>query len=75
MLTFRKPLICLTGLDGAVEGSPVYNCATFAPVADPEFVVIAVGVAAVSKREEEPPGTIVPDAAPEVGNPVMEILV
>jgi hypothetical protein len=44
-------------------------------VADPEFVVIAVAVAAVSKREEEPPGTIVPDAAPEVGNPAMEILV
>jgi hypothetical protein len=32
-------------------------------------------VAAVSEREKEPRGTIVPDAVPEVGDPVMEILV
>jgi hypothetical protein len=44
-------------------------------VADPEFAVLAVAVTAVSKIEEEPPGAIVPDAAPEVGNPAMEILV
>ena len=39
MLTFFKPLSCLAGLDGAVEGSPVCSCATSAQVADPEFVV------------------------------------
>ena len=74
MLTFSNPLSCLIGLDGAVDGSPIYNCATSAPVTEPEFVIIVVTVATVSKSEDEPPGTIVPDAAPEVGDPVMEIL-
>jgi len=37
-------------------------------------VTIAVTVATVSKSEDEPPGTIVPDAVPEVGDPVMVIL-
>jgi hypothetical protein len=75
MLTFSNPLSCLTGDPGAVEGSPIYTCATSAPATDPEFVIVAATVAAVSKREEEPPGTMVPDAAPEVGDPVMDILV
>jgi len=73
-LTFSNPRSCLIGLDGAVEGSPIYNCATSAPVTEPEFVMVAVTVATVSKSEEEPPGTMVPDAAPDVGDPVMEIL-
>jgi hypothetical protein len=44
-------------------------------VTEPEFVIVAVTVAAVSKREDEPPGTMVPVAAPEVGAPVVEMLV
>ncbi len=53
----------------------MYSCATSAPVTEPEFVIVAVMVATVSKSEEEPPGTMMPEAAPEEGEPVMEILV
>jgi hypothetical protein len=45
-----KPLSCLGGLAGAVDGSPMYNCGTSAPATVPLLVTTQVTVATMSKR-------------------------
>ncbi len=40
----------------------------------PELEIVAVTVATMSKREEEPPGMVVPDSAPEVARGVVVML-